>query len=147
MFQEQLMWTSSIPHRPLFPRSAKDCNAASIAIGSNYTQSQQFSRAFFQHSVYCFVQLQPGTLGALVVFVAHTSCWMAISCAKEHTVSQWTPTHIYAAKHLPVLWQMHYKRLSFFLHLSYLASNCYKRTEQGEAWSTVSLQKRDINNF
>lgn len=144
---------SSIPHRPLFPRFAKDCNAASIAIGSNYAKSQQFSWAFFQHSVYCFIQLQPGTLGALVALMACTGCWMAVYCAKEHTVSQWTPTHAYTAKHLlPVLCQMYtvqkyYKRLSFFLHLSYFASKCYKRAKEGKAWSSVSLQKRHINNF
>lgn len=34
---------ASIPHRPLFPGFAKDDNAASIAIGSNYARSQQFS--------------------------------------------------------------------------------------------------------
>lgn len=61
----------SMPCRPLFPRFTKDCNASSIAIGSSYAKSQQFSWAFFQHSVYCFIQLQPGTLVALV---ALTGC-------------------------------------------------------------------------
>lgn len=139
-----------IPHRPLFPRFAKDSYTASIAIGSNYAKSQQFPWAFFQHAVHCSGQLQPGRRGTLVALVAWTGCWMATSRTKERAVSQNTyacrygqasPSSVANARCSEVL-----QKASIFLAfiVFVLKAKCYKTGKSMEGYRRRTLI---ISNF